>query len=638
MKAAIDSLRRAAPLVLILLLAGGLRTLPLGVSSYAWDEARISYDALRLVRGGEFLFFGQPSSVGVPFFPASVWAFVPPYALSPDPLTAVLYVAALNTLMIGGVWWLARRWNTTAAAIAALFLAATPYAVLYSRSIWQPNLLAPLTLAWLIAAFHGATGTGRARAIGSAAAVALAGLGVQIHFAGAVLLPLTLYASVRWRWYRSPRPLLIGALVPLVAALPYLYALLTTPGLLTRAEAAAGRGLTVDLGAAGHLLRLMVGWDWAYLGGGEIDRVSRGAVTPLIAAGLALAGLIGLLRTLRQPPSPGRTLAELAFGLLIGPPLFFLVHTSAPLPHYLLTALPAAALLIGLSARALRRAGWIALLTALILTALWTAQLILTLTQVSVERPPNSALSSILSESRRAAHGAAASGDPVLFYTHGDDPLIDGEVTVFTTLLWDRPHRIFDGNRVLILPPYPAVLLATLAPLPAWEELEAGGLAASPVEYPRRAGALPFVAVGYNGRAELAGFTRFDRPIAFASGVQLEGWRARWVGLRWRVSTLWRVTAGPPAGPIQQFTHLYRPDDDRDAAPFLGSDVGLSLHLWRPGDRVVVMADFFNVPPGAGYTLAIGQYRLDDGARIALEAGGERVLIDDVAIAPPDGP
>lgn len=638
MRVAIHSLRRAAPLVLILLLAAGLRTLPPGISSYAWDEARISYDALRLARQGEFLFFGQPSSVGVPFFPASVWAFVPPYALSTDPLAAVLYVATLNTLMIGGVWWLARRWGTTVAAIAALFLAANPYVVLYSRSIWQPNLLAPLALAWLIATFHGAAGAGRARAIGSAVAVALAGLGVQIHFAGAILLPLTLYAIVRWRWYRSPHLLLIGGLFPLIAALPYIYALLTTPGLLARAEAAAGRGLTVDLSAADHLLRMIIGWDWAYLGGGAIDRASRGALTPAIAAGLALTGLIGLLRALRQPPSPGRTLAELTLGLLIGPPLLFLVHTSAPLPHYLLTALPAAALLIGLSARALRRAGWIALLTTLILIALWTGQLTLTLTQVSVERPPDSALSSILAESRRAAHGAAASGDPVLFYTHGDDPLIHGEVTVFTTLLWDRPHRIFDGNRVLVLPPYSAVLLATLAPLPAWEELQAGGLAASPVEYPRRAGALPFVAVGYDGQAELAGFTRFDRPIAFASGVQLEGWRVRWIGPRWRVSTLWRVTGQPPAGPIQQFTHLYRPDDDREAAPFQGSDVGLSIHLWRPGDRVVVMADFFAVPPGAGYTLAIGQYRLDDGARIALEAGGERVLIDDVTIADPNTP
>ncbi|MCS7072321.1 MAG: glycosyltransferase family 39 protein, partial [Anaerolinea sp.] len=264
----IDTLRRAGPIILILLLAAGLRILPVGISAYAWDEARISYDALRLTRGGQFLLFGQPSSVGVPFFPASVWAFAPPYAVSADPLIAVLYVAVLNTLMIGGVWWLARRWGAAPAAIAALFLAANPYAVLYSRSIWQPNLLAPLALAWLIAAFHGATATGRARAAGIAAAVALAGLGVQIHFAGVVLLPLTLYVFMRSRWYRSIPPLIMGGLIPLIAALPYGYAVLTTPDLLARTRAAAEGGLAVDLDAAGHLLRMILGWDWAYLGGG----------------------------------------------------------------------------------------------------------------------------------------------------------------------------------------------------------------------------------------------------------------------------------------------------------------------------------------------------------------------------------
>ncbi len=75
-------------LLAILLLAAGLRFAYPGVSSFAMDEAHISLDALRMARGGEFVMAGQPSSVDIPFFPASVWLFALPYAVSPDPLVA----------------------------------------------------------------------------------------------------------------------------------------------------------------------------------------------------------------------------------------------------------------------------------------------------------------------------------------------------------------------------------------------------------------------------------------------------------------------------------------------------------------------------------------------------------------------
>lgn len=67
-------------LLAILLLAAGLRFAYPGVNSFAGDEAHISIDALRMARGGEFVMAGQDSSVGIPFFPASVWLFAIPYA------------------------------------------------------------------------------------------------------------------------------------------------------------------------------------------------------------------------------------------------------------------------------------------------------------------------------------------------------------------------------------------------------------------------------------------------------------------------------------------------------------------------------------------------------------------------------
>ncbi len=616
-----------------MLIAAALRILPVGVGSYAWDEARISYDALRVARGGEFLLFGQGSSVGVPFFPASVWAFVPPYLASPDPLIAVLYVALINVAMVFGVWWFARRWSRAAGLAAALFLAVNPYAVFYARSIWQPNLLAPLMLAWLIAAYHGAASTGRARFIGIAAVAMIGGLSMQIHFAGAALIPLTLYALIRFKWWRSPIPVVIGGAVVIIAALPYGYALLTEPEIITRAQSVTGSGLSVDLSAAGHALRMALGWDWAYLGGGEGDTLSRELITVVIAAALLIFGALAWLRVIRRPASPPRTLAELAFAALIASPLMFLAHTSPVLPHYQLVALPAAALIVGLSITLIPRRIWQIGIGAavLVLAIVWGAQAALTLDTASRARPVNSALSSILRESRDAALGASEFGDPILFFTHGDDPLIDGEVTVFTTLLWEYPHRVLNGDNLLILPPYPSVILSTLAPIQAWEEVQASGLAVDVRDYPRRAGALPFLAFRYDGAADPQGFTPLD-PVVFDDGSQLEGWRVRWVGNRWRVSTLWRVVGDLSDESIQQFTHLYRAADDLDTAPYLGSDVALSVHTWELGDRVIVMADFFDVPPGDGYTLAVGHYRLNDGTRIPLQDGADRILIEDVRV------
>ncbi len=216
-------------------------------------------------------------------------------------------------------------------------------------------------------------------------------------------------------------------------------------------------------------------------------------------------------------------------GLIVSP-LFFLRHGTPVLIHYQLVALPALAILVGASTLLFRARVWRLIVTTAViaLAAVWSAQIMLTLDDVAINRPPNSALSSILREARDVANAVA---DPVLFFTHGDDPVTDGEVAVFKTLLWTRDHRILNGENLLILPPYPATLLATLAPFQAWEEIEASGLALDVQTYPRRVGAEPFVATRYDGVSDPQGFTSIE-PIPFADGSTLIGWRVRRVGER----------------------------------------------------------------------------------------------------------
>jgi hypothetical protein len=113
-------------------------------------------------------------------------------------------------------------------------------------------------------------------------------------------------------------------------------------------------------------------------------------------------------------------------------------------------------------------------------------------------------------------------------------------------------------------------------------------------------------------------------PIPFADGTTLLGWRVRRVGDRLRVSTLWHADANTAPGTYQQFHHLR---DQSGGDPLAVSDVPLSRSTWRIGDRVIVIADFFNVAPGtANLSLDIGHYTLPDLMRIPLSDSADSLV------------
>lgn len=294
------SKRELIALLAILMLAAVLRFAYPGVNSFAGDEAHISLDALRMARGGEFVMAGQPSSVNIPFFPASVWLFAIPYAFSPDPLVVTWVVSAVSLLTVVGVWWLARRWNAWAGLIAALYMAASPYAVFYGRSIWQPNLLAPLSLLWAITAYLGVVRPNRLGKICIGLCVFLGLFVVQVHFAGIALVPATLYLFIRFRWWRRGKivSVLIGGALAIAAMIPYFYTItVVDPSILSRFGQVIGGGgtATIDLQGVENLLRLGLGWDWGFLGLGDGDVFSRALPTMIVAGALVGIGLIALV-------------------------------------------------------------------------------------------------------------------------------------------------------------------------------------------------------------------------------------------------------------------------------------------------------------------------------------------------------
>lgn len=605
-----------------MLLAAALRFGWVGVNSFAFDEARLSLIALRMVRDGDFALFGMPSSAGVPNPPAAAWLFALPYAVSTDPLVATGFVSLVSLLTVIGVWWLARQmWGVPAALSAALLLAGSPYMVLYGRSIWAQNLLPPLALLWAVTAWRSLTGQRRGWLV---AHVFLAGFIWQVHLAGAGLALGTAYLFVRFGWYRRLRDVIIGGLLALLALVPFAYGLLTQPDVTARFSSALRQPPQIDLIALKNLLVLTLGVDWAFLAGGDLT----GDPFPLgwIVIPLLLAGTAVLVGTWRTGSAARRAQVELLLVWLLATPLFFLRHSTPVFPHYLLGSLPAAALIIGASARLWQSNLCKGLLgvVSFCLAIVWGVQVGASLSQAGEQEAPNG-LGTPLGWLRAAAY-ALPDDAPVLFFTHGDDPNLDGEAAVFSVLWWTRPHRIINGESLLILPAEPAYLMATLPPFPAWEALRSGGLApdADSLTFPRRQGALPFIAVAYDGASLPTGFTAID-PIRFESGAQLEGWGIRRIGERLRVSTLWRVVDSPPPSTVQQFHHLRSPDQPA-GEPLAGADVPLSVHQWRVGDHLVVMGDFFEVPPG-DYWVDVGHYTLPDVVRFSHANAGDFVRL-----------
>lgn len=606
-------------LVGVLILAAVLRFGWPDVNSFAFDEARLSLISLDMARGGQFASLGMPSSVGVPNLPAAAWIYAVPYAISTDPLIATQFTGLLSLLTVFGVWLLARmNWGTWPALVAAVFMATSPYSVLYSRSVWAQNLLPPLGLAWAWTGFFGAA---KGNPVAIALNVFLAGFVFQVHFAGIGLALGTAYLFFRFRWWRQILPVLIGGALAVLAALPFIAQVTCcAPQVIEQYRGALGGTSQVDLTSFAELLRLGLGINWGYLTLGDLynDNLPLAILTGV----LLLTGLIVTIRCVvgtRPASSTPYIFAEIVLVWLVVSPLFFVRHTTPTFIHYQLASLPALALIFSAGAMLLKHRFWqpLVFVITLVIAVGWSIQIGQSLDFAGQRATPNG-----LGTPLNVTHNVANSipkDIPVLFFTHGDDPTVHGESAVFEALWWGREHRIINGESILILPPYPAYMLATLAPFQAWEEIDSAGLASDVQEFPRRVGeGAGFIGTLYDGETLPEGFTPIE-PVLFDHGAQLEGWKARMVGPRLRISTLWRVMEMPPMGTYQQFHHL-RTADTLDGEPFMVADVPISTHDWQVGDLLIVMGDFF-VDQTAGYWVDVGHYTLPDVARISYDDG-----------------
>ncbi|MFH0769988.1 MAG: glycosyltransferase family 39 protein [Candidatus Peregrinibacteria bacterium] len=116
------------------------------------DELNALVLAIRQFKDG-LAFSGIMSSVGIPNPPMFTWLLILLVAFSHHPVWVTEWVMAANVVGIVLLFlWIKKMMGGVAGLRAAALLAASPWAILYSRKIWQQDLLIPFLIAfcWLL--------------------------------------------------------------------------------------------------------------------------------------------------------------------------------------------------------------------------------------------------------------------------------------------------------------------------------------------------------------------------------------------------------------------------------------------------------------------------------------------------------
>ncbi len=624
--------QEAVLLVGLLLLAAIPRLARPGLTEFKADEARLLTLALATA-DGDVAVRGIGSSVGFPNAPLSVWLYALPLLVWPHPYAATLFTGLLGVAAVAGVYWLARRyWGVRAAAVAALLLAVSPWAIYFSRKIWAQNLLPAFAVAWAITA---ALTFVEGRRGWIVAHLVLLAVAVQIHPAAIGLAPATLLFLFVFRRRVSWRLVLLGGLLAALTAAPFLWYLWTR----WRAEG----GLPLSTGSTAQFsldslrltLELVTGGGLRPLAGPAYSGLPGEAVVRAIWLALLLAGAAWAVYYVwrRWPERP----AQMAFiGLVwfLAPALLFVLPLTPVHVHYFIVALPAPYLLAGAFVASLtvtwrqswRVAAWAALVVvAGLQLAAWGSLM------TDVARDPTAGGFGVPLGAKLAAADAArdlrrqTDAAEILIAGAGSDPEEEAFPAEFRALLHGEPLRLVNLNNEALFPANPAVVLmdaALSAPPAAGELYLAAGESLQTIDL---VGKPVYAVTALRDDAAPAPAVSLAPPPLLANFVRLVGHSDLSETGVWDI--YWRPADNPDPADYHIFNHLLDGHGARvaqsDAAAFRGAQ-------WRPGDvvvsRFVLLPD---EPPDPPLRMRVGMYRfpslesvpvLDEAANPAADA------------------
>ena len=328
---------RHVVVVCIVVVAATARFFRLDLMEFKGDEAgvyRLALHALGYTEPGVGRFFpteGIASSVGVPNPPLFVYLVALPTAVVRSPLAPVGLIAATNVVAV----WLcyvagARIWSRLTGMIASALLALAPWGIIFSRKLWEQDLL-PIVSALFLLELHALLVQRRVRAVTTL--VILAAVGMQLHFSAVVLGGLAVCALVRARSVVTARSLAAGLAVAAVLWLPFLA--LHGSSLLHPHPASVPPTIAHRFAHAVHLTAAIGGTD-------ELSTLvswqppAAQALTLL----LAVATFAGLTLSVRDGHGDLRSVRGLALVWYVAPAALLTLLRTTPYIHYFIVLFP----------------------------------------------------------------------------------------------------------------------------------------------------------------------------------------------------------------------------------------------------------------------------------------------------------
>jgi hypothetical protein len=642
-------------LLALLLLATVLRVGWPHLTEFKFSEARLEALALELTREGHLPLVGVPSSAGFDHSPISVYLYIPAFLFTTDPIPATLYGGLVNVAAVALCWWLARRWpggGRWAAAIAGLLFAVSPWSVAFSRKIWQVAFVPLLTLAFVELAVSALV---EGRRWHLAWALAIYALLVQVH-PSAVSLALALFLwLIIFRQQVRAGPLLVGGALGLLTAVPFLthqvqngWPIIAAYRALPDAtwdltavrlawEMVTGRGIHALAGDAYPLLEIVprLGWFFNLVG--------------WMAIGAALGLAWRMVKTWRHENPDRRVAARIDLMLLswlLIPIFFSLGHSMELHLHFFALIAPAAYLLVGRAAEALRHAAsfgagtWgrtLKLVGTAALGFVALAQVMalgLMARFVSIHQTPNGfgvPLGRYTDVADTAvAMAVEADAAEVLVVGPGDSVVVDEIPAIFDVLLRGRvPYRFVDGHSTALFPPYGA--LALLSP-------EAGEAGVWYTAWPHHQVGEGYSLVLLDGSWPQHGLQPVPAPRTLENGIELQDYA-------------WEVPAGEAWGPFWLLWQVLwlDPDDthffvhmlDEGGRVWGQSDaVGYPSANRRKGDRAITKFDITqrdSASPGPQTWVRIGMYWYPEVVNVPVIDGQGNQVGDAVVVGPLNG-
>jgi hypothetical protein len=614
-------------LVVILLIAAFMRFGRPGIVEYFHDDGMLATLAQEMADGRAFHLTGIISSTGIPNPPTSVYALLPFFWISRDPVFAIYGIMALNVIGVGLLWAIAHRYfGRVAAIMAGIAYAVNPWAVLYSRKLWAQDYHTPFFLLGLLLALYGfMEGEGppapRSRRFwAQILSLPILLFAMQIHFAAWALFPLYLILLWMGRKRVAWRTLALSAILSGLVLLPYSIGLAQTlqqdP---TRISDAMGRTqeregfLSSDAFAdVYHMATAQSLSTW--VAPAQMDAFKQEVDPQSLNTILFHMIAWGLIFLARFKHPLGLWMVWWAFG----PMLLLTFNLTQVYPHYFIASLPAYAVLIGLVAAPLTfmqqpqeksktRLGWgwrilgVLLVVGFMLTfkkqfVYWND----TLDFVNTHHIPYPGFTTPLHYLTDIRDTLKDETDVVVL-SDGMAWDLNHEVSVWDTLLYDKTCvRTLRGDGYAVLPNHPfAVLVASNAQAGRVMDFYSVG---TPEIFPERPGGGDYKIYRWSN-APTGPYADIDSipPAKFANGVELIGYDAG----ESTVTLAWHLPQGQRGENVQYTVQFFDAEGNRVGQ---GDKVFWQSQHWCAGDTLLTWVD---VPHEATATIMhVGFYKL----------------------------